>query len=287
MAGVKKIVAFAAAVLLGACTAPKIIPDKELVLIFHDIYLVNAYVNYSGINIDSLNIYEPVFAKYGYTSEDIQYTIGNFAKRKSARISDDVVEVANQMLLSESRAYRRRVEIADTVRLIARERFARQVYGDSLIRVRRIGDTSRLRITIPDIRPGSYKVSYGYLIDSLDRNYPFTANIRLMNADGRRSGNSSPRLDRGKHSTASVNLSSTGDDRLLVIVLNNYPEDLSTPNITIDSLRVTYYLPDDVAVPKLARSLYVDDLLDSLLTELPHETYLLPPLVDTARTRIR
>ena len=285
----KKLVAFAAAMLLGACTGPKIIPDREMAMIFHDIYLVNTYVGNNGLNLDSLNIYEPVFASYGYTSEDIQYTIGNFAKRKSASIADDVVEPAIQMLLSESHAYNRRIRIADTVRLIARDKFARQVYCDSLIRVRRTGDTSRLRITIPDIRPGSYNISFGYLIDSLDRNLPFRADFRLLDADGRQSNSSSPRLNREGHSTVSASLTTTGNDRRLVIVLNSYPKNLSTPNITIDSLRVTYYLPDDVAVPKLARSSYGGGVLDSLLTALsePNETHLLPPLVDTTGTRIR
>jgi hypothetical protein len=289
MTSLKKIVAFVAVMLLGACTGPKIIPDGELVRIFHDIYLVNAYVDYKNVKIDSLNIYEPVLASYGYTSEDLQYTIGNFAKRKSARLADDVVEPANQMLLSESRYYHRRIEIADTVRLIAGEKFAEQVYVDSLIRVRRIADTSRLRITIPDIRPGSYKISYGYMIDSLDRNTPLVADFRFLDSAGHRTGNSTPRLTRGERSTVSTTIASTSGDRRLMILLNKYSDDLSTPDITIDSLRVTYYLPDDVAVSKLVRSYYVDDMLDSLFTPLSesHATHLRPPLIDTARTRIR
>jgi hypothetical protein len=112
---------------LAGCRGPRIVPDDELAQIFHDIYLVNGYVAQRNVRIDTLNIYEPVFQSYGYTSEDIQYTIGNFAKRKSARLSDDVVELAVEMLRRESHHYHRRIAVRDTIANIARRR-----YGDSI-----------------------------------------------------------------------------------------------------------------------------------------------------------
>ena len=261
-----------AVLLTVACSGPKIVPDRELAQIFHDIYLVNTYVGQSTLNIDSLNIYEPVFASYGYTSEDIQYTIGNFAKRKSARLSDDVVEVASNMLFAESRQWSHRVKIRDTIALIAKEKFAEQVYADSLIRVRRVADTSRLRIVIPDIRPGSYEVTYGYLVDSLDRNPPIRVDAWLEDVDGRRSGSAQRRLDRQRHETVSATLTATEKDRRLVLALNGYAKDMSTPNLTIDSLTVMYYLPEEDAVRRLSRSLYgPSGSLDSLL--FPPETF--------------
>jgi hypothetical protein len=291
MTGAKKIVVFVAMLLLSGCGGPKIIPDRELAKIFHDIYLVNAYVGHDNLNIDSLNIYEPVFASYGYTSEDIQYTIGNFAKRKSARLSEDVVQVANQMLLAESRFYVRRREIRDTMRLVAREKFAEDVYFDSLIRVRRIADTSRLRITIPDVRAGSYSLSMNYTIDSLDGNSQHRLNAWFVDADGKESSTTSQRLTKGRPWKATASMTATDEYRDLVVVLNAYPKGLSTPNMTIDSLRVTYYLPDEIAVQKLVRSWYVDrrSVLDSLIS-LSHEyseTNFITPLIDTTRTRTR
>lgn len=68
----------------AACTRHKIIPDEKLAQIFHDAFLTNAYIGDVRVNIDSLNIYEPIFARYGYTTRDVYYTIGNFSKRKSA-----------------------------------------------------------------------------------------------------------------------------------------------------------------------------------------------------------
>ncbi len=265
--------------LSAACGGPKIIPDEELAEIFHDIYLVNAYVAQHSINIDSLNIYEPIFAAHGYTSEDVQSTIGNFSKRKSARLSDDAVEPATDMLRRESRYYSRRIEIRDTIALVARERYAETVLFDSLIRARRIGDTARLHIVIPDTKPGSYAVSWGYLLDTLDRNTSLRANSWLEDDRGRRTGSSQRRLTQGRHTLVTANLNADERHRRLVISLADYPDDLTAPHLTIDSLRVTYYLPREIAVERLARS-WMDSLrFDTLI--YPHATHLVPPLADT------
>jgi hypothetical protein len=287
----RKILVFAAAMALSAgCGGPKIIPNEKLAQIFRDVYLVNGYVSQQGLEVDSMNIYEPVFASYGYTSEDIQYTIGSFAKRKSAHLSSDVVEVASEMLRAEAARYRRRIELRDTIILVAKEKYAVDVYYDSLIRVRRTSDTSRLRIVIPGIRPGSYRVSYGYLIDSLDRNMSLRSDMWLVDTAGHRSGGSPRRLDRERHGTMQTTLTTTDDHRRLVISLAGYPKDMTAPNITIDSLRVTRLLPDDEAVWRLQRSWYGGHtLIDSLLPQKfgRNETHLVAPFVDASRTGVR
>ena len=63
---------------------------------------------------DSLRIYEPIFARYGYTTDDVHYTIGNFSKRKSARLGD-VVERAIEMLEREGKIYNQEVAVLDTI----------------------------------------------------------------------------------------------------------------------------------------------------------------------------
>ena len=92
--------------LLGGCARHRIIPDDELALIFHDAFLTNAYLNTENVRPDSLRLYEPIFAHYGYTTEDVHYTIGNFSKRKSARLGD-VVEEAIDLLEAEGKIYNR------------------------------------------------------------------------------------------------------------------------------------------------------------------------------------
>ena len=159
----------AAATALGSCARDKVIPDEELARSFRDAYLINAYVSDRGVKLDSLELYEPVFSRYGYTAEDVRYTIGNFSRRKSAKLSD-VVEQSIRLLEEESAYYKYEVGVLDTIDNVARRRFTRTVYSDSLIRVTRIKDTARLRVRIPDTRPGEYRVSFDYLIDSLDEN---------------------------------------------------------------------------------------------------------------------
>ena len=52
----------------GSCTRHKIIPDGELAQIFHDAFLTNAYLNSERVSTDSLRLYEPIFARNGYTT---------------------------------------------------------------------------------------------------------------------------------------------------------------------------------------------------------------------------
>ena len=89
--------------LAAACARHTIIPDETLAMIFRDAFLSNAYISEERIPTDSLRIYEPIFARYGYTTDDVHYTIGNFSKRKSARLSD-VVERAIDLLEAEGRS---------------------------------------------------------------------------------------------------------------------------------------------------------------------------------------
>ena len=64
------------ALLVVACNKPKEVPDAVLGQIFHDAMLVNAYLNVNNeFKIDSMNIYEPIFAHYGYTTDPYHSTL--------------------------------------------------------------------------------------------------------------------------------------------------------------------------------------------------------------------
>ena len=52
------------------CQKRNIIPDDTLADIFHDAFIVNAYIGEERINLDSLQIYEPLLKSYGYTAKD-------------------------------------------------------------------------------------------------------------------------------------------------------------------------------------------------------------------------
>ena len=178
----------AAAVAAVSCGKPRIIPDSTLSEIFYEAFLTNAYIGEMGVKTDSLAIYETIFDKYGYTVEDLQYTIGNFSKRKSARLGN-VVEVAIARLEAEGTYYDRETAILDTIDARARRIFSRTVYADSLVTVYKLADTVNMRIVIDSLQRGEYEVSYTYNVDSLDKNSRQRTVIRSERAGG------SPRVE--------------------------------------------------------------------------------------------
>ena len=167
---------------MTACNKPKEIPDKDLGAIFRDAMLVNAYLAINtGTELDSLRVYEPIFARYGYTAEDVQYTIHNFSRRKSANLSD-VAEYMILLLDREANALNLQVAKLDTVENVARRRFTKVMLADTAINVRKEADSLRLRFVVEPVVAGTYNISAKYTLDSLDtqggRNYRIYAQRR-------------------------------------------------------------------------------------------------------------
>lgn len=232
--------------LLLACSGYRIIPDDKLVLIFHDAFLSNAYLQKEGQRPDSVNVYEPIFARYGYTTADVQYTIGNFSKRKSARLSD-VVEQAIRLLESEAGRLEREVGILDTIDNIARRTFRRTLLADSLIRVTRLRDTSNLCFVFDDIRPGEYAVAFDYLVDSLDENPQLRSNAWFEGADGRQIGMSPTYLSRRRPAEYRREMKAdTAARRLVLHLYESRSSQPKRPHLTVRNLKVTY-TPDAAA----------------------------------------
>lgn len=273
----------AAVAALGSCDRDRVIPDDELARIFRDAYLINAYVSDQGLKIDSLELYEPVFNRYGYTAEDVRYTIGNFSRRKSAKLSD-VVEQSIQLLEKESAYYKYEVGVLDTIDNVARRRFSRTVYTDSLIRVTRLKDTARLRIRIPNIRPGEYRVSFGYLIDSLDKNFGPRMQMWFEGADSSRLNDYSTTLRKQSRENFSRPLQADTSARVLVLSLYGIRERLKRPDITVSDLKVFYIPETGMAVD----SLYIEQLglkifADEFFAVLAPDSLELPLHGDEAR----
>lgn len=234
----------------AACARHKIIPDKKLAQIFHDAFLTNAYVGNGRINIDSLNIYEPIFARYGYTTEDVYYTIGNFSKRKSARLGD-VVELAIEQLEAEGKFYNREVAVLDTIDNVARRTFTRTVYADSLIRVRSLRDTARLRIAV-DVLPGEYNLRLRYLVDSLDRNEKgLRGVVWLERKDSTRANVYTTTLRRNRTERFTRRFTVDSTHRRLRIDFLDFREKPQRPSVTVTDLEVEYTPQTHAAVDSL------------------------------------
>lgn len=236
--------------LLSACARHKIIPDDTLAQIFHDAFLTNAYIGSEGVKTDSLRIYEPIFARYGYTTDDVHYTIGNFSKRKSARLGD-VVELAIEMLEAEGKYYNREVAVLDTIDNVARRSFTRTVYADSLIRVGSLRDTARLRFSV-DVRPGEYNLSLKYLVDSLDRNEKgLRGVVWLERRDSTRTNvyTTTLRRDRQENFTRRFTVDTT--HRRLWVDFIEFRGKPQRPSLTVSDLKIDYTPETSDAVDSL------------------------------------
>ena len=200
-------------VLAGACARHKIIPDRKLAQIFHDAFLANAYIGSEQVDIDSLNIYEPIFAGYGYTTED--------------------------------------VAVLDTIDNVARRSFTRTVYADSLIRVGSLRDTARLRFSV-DVRPGEYNLSLKYLVDSLDRNEKgLRGVVWLERRDSTRTNvyTTTLRRDRQENFTRRFTVDTT--HRRLWVDFIEFRGKPQRPSLTVSDLKIDYTPETSAAVDSL------------------------------------
>lgn len=250
----------------ASCGRPKVIPDGDLTKITKDIFVSNAYANSHSIRVDSLDIYETVFKKYGYSIDDFRHTLSNFSKRKSARFSD-VIDNAQAELENEYKYYKGRAAILDTIEYLAGERFARVVLQDSLIRVAKTSDTSKLKMSIP-LEEGQYKITYNILVDTTDKNTNHRSQIISEDTSGRRTTVNTQWLSRGTRQKKEYTFTATPQHRELWLELGIIPKstaplkpgekrpDFKRPDITIDSLTVVHYLPKKIALDSMTRTLF-------------------------------
>ncbi len=246
----------AAAVLLTDCRRKEVIPDDTLADIFHDAFIVNSYVGVERLDLDSLDIYEPIFDKYGYTSRDVRYTVANFSRRKSARL-DAVVKQAISRLEEESDELKRQVTILDTVQEVSIRRYRRTVVDDSLIVVRKAADSAKLRVEISPIATGTYNVSYDYEYNEDPTKYPRRISMWVERFGGGKFSNVSYRMR--KKESVYRNFTTDSTDTKIVLDLGSYDSKNRNrkQDLTIRNLKVTFSPSPETAMDSMFRS-YVD-----------------------------
>ena len=242
------------------CNRPRVIPDQVLGDIFHDAMLINAYYNVkTDQSPDSLNIYEPVFARYGYTAEDVQYTVDNISRRKNARLGD----VAERMIssLDERMQYLNHESAKlDTIENVAFRRYTRSLLSDTTIVAKSAADSVKLRLYLYNIQPGYYKFTSLYSLDSLDKSTGRRYRIYFEREDSTRREVSEGSLMRRAEPEIRQNpqiLDSDDDDiRRLVIDFYHFDDDVekkkrTVPKITIHDVRVEYTPPQEYCMKRL------------------------------------
>lgn len=254
----KRIIAylFAAAMLLMGmgCQQTREIPDEDLIKIFHDAYLANAYMGEKGISEDSLFLYEPIFERYGYSVEDMQNTLKTFSKRKSALLSDLMVEVSKQ-LEQESKIEGRKIVVLDTIDNVAKRRYTRTVYEDTLILAKRLRDTNKLRISIKDLTTGEYAISFNYFIDTLDENRNSRVEVYALAGDTLETLRHTMMLSRYREGNYSrkLHIDSTHTEIYINMYYHPQNEESMLPDIKITNFKVVRTLPTEVSVDSLYR----------------------------------
>lgn len=232
--------------LLVSCDKHREIPDDVLGDIFHDAILVNAYLNATPtFKIDSMNIYEPIFARYGYTTEDVQYTINHFSRRKSIRLGD-VAEYMIARFEQESSVLKEQVARQDTINNVAQRFATRTVMKEEAIEVSSNADSSRLRFVLRDLEPGKYNVRGSYTLDSLDDEPNRRLYIYFEREDSTRQSLLNGSMQRRGKATINQEyiLAENNQVRNLVIDFFYYgvlsPKKREAPHVTIHDLTITH-----------------------------------------------
>lgn len=236
-----------------ACKEEKEIPEDDLVNIFRDAFIANAYLAQEGIQPnDSLIIYEPILEKYGYTVEDLRTTLQSLSQRKSARVSD-LLTKASELLDEEAAIERHRLAILDTIDNIAKREYTRTIYHDSLIHVKRLKDTAKLQISIKDIIPGDYKLSFNYYIDTLDQNRNSRVEVYMLKNDTIELKRYTQMLNRykGGQFMRTFNVDTTMSEIYVNIFYHPSNEEPKRPDVKVTDLKMVRVLPLDTAVDSL------------------------------------
>lgn len=263
-----------AALMTVGCRQHKTISDRELSQIIADILVTNTYVTRNHILTDSLDIYTPVFQKYGYTIDDFKYTMENFARRKSMKLGD-IVNEAVKKLEKERKIYEDRLTVIDSVNDKSQRFFAQKIDSINRITVRKISDTSKLRLKLPCVE-GVYNLSFRYTIDSTDTNYGLRSIFCFVDSlDKRREVGSqwiSSRTSRRIKTTAYID----GGAKDLFVYLVRYGDKISTPSLTIDSVEIVHQPFVEDAVKR-----YTDSMLKFKLSveQFRSDTLVLGPMV--------
>ncbi len=256
------IVAAAVALSLAGCNRRQTIPEDTLAEILRDAYLTNAYLGNRYMVIDSLQIYEPILARYGYSQSDFQYTIGNFSRRKSAKLGL-VLRDAEDQLREQAEKYEKLVVVLDTIRDVALRKYTRTIYSDTLIKVRKRADTTRLHIVIEPIYPGAYDIRYRSECDEDLERYERRGGIWFEGADSTRYSMQEYTL----YETNNIRRTITADTvcRRLVLSLGhttNRKKRSPKPNLTIRDLEIQYTPSEEVAIDSLFTQYVVINIFD-------------------------
>ena len=250
---------------VAGCARKKEIDDHTLAKIFSEAYITNAYMGIKYFNIDSVQIYEPILEHYGFTPEDFRYTIGNFSRRKSAQLGR-VLKEAEEQIKQYADIYDREVVILDTTQNVAVRTMQRVVHKDSLISIKKLADSSKLKMVIDPLQPGMYSVRYKYNCTKEQvkdkkgkkKDLALRGVINIETSTGTHANNYAYNLREEENIRRTIS-TDTAAKRLVITFAK--PADpthkMRKPNITISDFIIEYTPEENLAIDSLFKR-YID-----------------------------
>ena len=250
---------------VAGCARKKEIDDHTLAKIFSEAYITNAYMGIKYFNIDSVQIYEPILEHYGFTPEDFRYTIGNFSRRKSAQLGR-VLKEAEEQIKQYADIYDREVVILDTIQNVAVRTMQRVVHKDTLISIKKLADSSKLKMVIDPLQPGMYSVRYKYNCTKEQvkdkkgkkKDLALRGVINIETSTGTHANNYAYNLREEENIRRTIS-TDTAAKRLVITFAK--PADpthkMRKPNITISDFIIEYTPEENLAIDSLFKR-YID-----------------------------
>ncbi len=285
---IKRLICLTAlAAIAVSCRSARTIPDDKLVAITREIYLANALRGstfYPLSQSDSVDMYTPIFEKYGYKPSDLSYTIRNLSRRKSVRFTD-IIDRVTEQLAREDSLLGVRVALLDTVDARIDARYREIVLADTAVRVlTRPSDVDKPEISLP-VRAGRYEIEFVYDRDTSDRNNILQYAHFVVDTAGEKSSflyRSYLKNTRKRDTVEAVlperlpggHVPQTLDLCLAAVSgrSGKRKDEKEKPktSVRIDSLRIAYYLPREEAYARFAEETMPGSLLDSLKKDTTH-----------------
>lgn len=253
----RSIILFVIAMAVWACDRPRNIPDATLVEITHDLFLANAYASPQGpkgLLRDTLDYYTPIFTRYGYKPSDFSYTIANLSRRKSIRFTD-ILDIVVLRLEAESARLSAEIAMRDTIDQRLAERYKQVIYSDSLRHLSQLREPNDPDLSLP-VTQGRYRIDFVYDMDTSSRNgnlrytHYITDSTSRYSFDYRNVG-----YVKGKHKRESIEFEVNDQDSLFLNICFATSTAIKEKRIDLDldSIRITRYLPVEVARDSLIR----------------------------------
>lgn len=286
------------AALMAGCNKPRTIPDDKLEAMIHDIFISNAYydIGMTSLLADSIDMYSPIFDRYGYTAADMLHTMEGLSKRKSMGLAD-FVERASVTLQKERMTISAQRILSDTIDSRLSRRYARVVYSNDTLRTfTATGSQKKPDISIP-VTPGRYQVEFSYMLDS-------TSAASYIYRQWLSDGNDVPsfvntrsyRKGGWNRETIEAEVDNDRILRLEALFAYSYSARVAAGRdprfkLLVDSVKITHYIPKEAVrdsfIQDISRMPLADSIKNWLNDARPDTKIIVPLRPDTSGTASR